>query len=344
MNTNTDIDSVSSKVPTRTIQSNYETFSVRFVQTFAVELKFNFAKFILQSKTPSLWMCYTKTHWRMFAFGGLLKLLGDLATLVGPISITLIFEYIQRNLNAASSMVSMTLAPDVAATAVTTIDNSNNSLSHMHNVTQATNALLSPSSMVVASPPMINENTEIYYPTWTDFVSNGWIMALVVLCASLAQGTLSQSSTHIVNMIGIRLRGSLQSLVYRKTLLISSSCFFARTENTNGMQTGHTNDGARMHYPTDDNCTRNCDGGNDNNGKTSTDSASDGIECTQDSVAVEATPANAKDATTDSTVIDTGTIANLMSEDALNVMSFFWIAHYVWAIPLKVRTFELASN
>jgi hypothetical protein len=33
---------------------------------------------------------------------------------------------------------------------------------------------------------------------------------------------------------------------------------------------------------------------------------------------------------------DMGTITNLMSEDACNVMSFFWIGHYVWAIPLKV--------
>jgi len=33
---------------------------------------------------------------------------------------------------------------------------------------------------------------------------------------------------------------------------------------------------------------------------------------------------------------DMGTITNLMSEDVYNVMSFFWIGHYVWAIPLKV--------
>jgi hypothetical protein len=33
---------------------------------------------------------------------------------------------------------------------------------------------------------------------------------------------------------------------------------------------------------------------------------------------------------------DLGTITNLMSEDAYNVMSFFWIGHYIWAIPLKV--------
>lgn len=282
-------------------------------------------------------MCYTKTHWRMFAFGGLLKLFGDLATLVGPISITLIFEYIQRNLNVAPS----TIASPGSSTIAAAIDNSNNSLAHIAHMrladdTNESNVLLL-SSAVVASPPtstpMINENTEIYYPTWTDFVSNGWIMALVVLCASLVQGTLSQSSTHIVNMIGIRLRSSLQSLVYRKTLLISSSCFFVNTENANG----HTNDEARMHYVTDNNCARNCDSGdsNDINEKTPTNNTTDGSinDCTKDSMAIDAKIAKDMNAT----YIDTGTIANLMSEDALNVMSFFWIAHYVWAIPLKVR-------
>lgn len=33
---------------------------------------------------------------------------------------------------------------------------------------------------------------------------------------------------------------------------------------------------------------------------------------------------------------DIGTLMNLMAEDAYNVMSFFWIGHYIWAIPLKV--------
>lgn len=286
-------------------------------------------------------MCYTRAHWRMFAFGGLLKLVGDLATLVGPISITLIFEYIQRNLNAASSTISMATASHGA----TAVDNSRHSLYHIHNMTQTnpvneSNGLLSSSSGAVAAPPtltpMINENTEIYYPTWTDFVSNGWVMAAVVLCTSLAQGTLSQASTHIVNMIGIRLRSSLQSLVYRKTLLISSSCFFANSGNSNRTNGGHTNDGAHMHHATADNCASNCDDGNDNDSttKTSTNNGNDNGECTKDSAAT-AEAANAR--YTNPTFIDTGTIANLMSEDALNVMSFFWIAHYVWAIPLKVR-------
>ncbi|XP_018345324.1 PREDICTED: ATP-binding cassette sub-family C member Sur [Trachymyrmex septentrionalis] len=33
---------------------------------------------------------------------------------------------------------------------------------------------------------------------------------------------------------------------------------------------------------------------------------------------------------------DVGTVTNLMAEDAYNVMSFFWIVHYIWAVPLKI--------
>lgn len=39
---------------------------------------------------------------------------------------------------------------------------------------------------------------------------------------------------------------------------------------------------------------------------------------------------------------DVGTITNLMSEDAFNVMTFFWIGHYVWAIPVKVSFNEVS--
>ncbi|KAG5323862.1 SUR protein, partial [Acromyrmex heyeri] len=33
---------------------------------------------------------------------------------------------------------------------------------------------------------------------------------------------------------------------------------------------------------------------------------------------------------------DVGTVTNLMAEDVYNVMSFFWIVHYIWAVPLKI--------
>lgn len=33
---------------------------------------------------------------------------------------------------------------------------------------------------------------------------------------------------------------------------------------------------------------------------------------------------------------ENGHIINLLSEDTTNIMSSFWIGHYIWAIPLKV--------
>jgi len=35
---------------------------------------------------------------------------------------------------------------------------------------------------------------------------------------------------------------------------------------------------------------------------------------------------------------ENGHIINLLSEDTTNIMSSFWIGHYIWAIPLKVCT------
>lgn len=33
---------------------------------------------------------------------------------------------------------------------------------------------------------------------------------------------------------------------------------------------------------------------------------------------------------------ENGHIINLLSEDTTNIMSSFWIGHYIWAIPLKI--------
>jgi hypothetical protein len=57
------------------------------------------------------------------------------------------------------------------------------------------------------------------YPTVTEFLSNGYVMGAIVFVAALAQGTFSQSSTHLVNVEGIRLKGALQ-------VMYSSLCTF----------------------------------------------------------------------------------------------------------------------
>lgn len=62
------------------------------------------------------------------------------------------------------------------------------------------------------------------------------------------------------------------------------------------------------------------------------------------SISEEEKPSD-KDKEQASQAADIGTLTNLMAEDAYNVMSFFWVGHYVWAIPLKVRkSIEISST
>lgn len=299
-----------------------------------------------------------KTHWKMFLCGGLLKLFGDLTALVGPISITQIVDFIRINLSASSlSLVPVANSPDVVPSS-----NLFDGTITRTNITDGVNDIIkiastnnynptAASSATMMSTLLINENTEIYYPTWMEFVENGWIMALLVLFASLAQGSFSQASTHIVNMIGIRLRTSLQSLVYRKTLLISSSCFVLDSmddggdggggattvndinDNSNGSISCDANEVYR--YANNEIVMNDEDNGS-NDDKTKTESNSNDTIEKSTTIQQQRQSSTEQTTTTTTTAIDTGTITNLMSEDALNVMSFFWIAHYVWAIPLKV--------
>lgn len=315
----------------------------------------------MKSKTPSLWLCYVKAHWKNFLCGGVLKLLGDLTALVGPISITQIVKYIQINLSASSLSLMAVPSPDRiipsklytfngtfntnmstnganGAIKFAPTDNFNSSSSDATaNATATTLMAYQLQSNPVhdmMSALLINENTEIYYPTWMEFIENGWIMALLVLFATLAQGSFSQASTHIVNMIGIRLRSSLQGLVYRKTALISSSCFVHErhlNENGNSSTTiiiNENNSNASISIDANETYTNRYanNGGNDD----------DNTSNKNDDKTKFNANSNETIGKTEQTFVDAGTITNLVSEDTLNVMSFFWIAHYVWAIPLKV--------
>ncbi|XP_063225209.1 ATP-binding cassette sub-family C member Sur isoform X2 [Bacillus rossius redtenbacheri] len=118
-------------------------------------------------------------------------------------------------------------------------------------------------------------------------------MGVVVFLSAVAQGTFSQSSTHLVNVEGIHLKGALQALVYSKALRL---------------------------------CVWNITDHKDDSGNTSQVGGSDSA-AERASGGCENKPAKGT---------DMGAITNLMSEDAFNVMSFFWIGHYVWAIPLKI--------
>lgn len=79
-----------------------------------------------------------------------------------------------------------------------------------------------------------SSDVEIYYATWSDLVTNGWCIAWLVLLAALAQGALSQASTHILNMTGIRIKTSLQGLIYRKTLLLNATCIDTSSNSSSG--------------------------------------------------------------------------------------------------------------
>lgn len=53
-----------------------------------------------------------------------------------------------------------------------------------------------------------------HYLTLQEFISNGYVMSIVVLISALAQGSFSQASTHILNVEGIRLKTALQVWMY----------------------------------------------------------------------------------------------------------------------------------
>ncbi|XP_011307390.1 ATP-binding cassette sub-family C member Sur [Fopius arisanus] len=177
---------------------------------------------------PSLWTCYWRRVWPAFVLGGVLKLFGDATTLVGPLVISRIVNYVAIRQNST------------------------------HN------------------------NKDIYgrYMTWDELMENGYFLGIIIFGAAILQSTLSQASTHFFNVEGIRLRTALQALIYHKSLRLYSWTILEDEES-----------------PNDD-----------------------------------------KDPQIKSHTADIGTLTNLMAEDAYNVMSFFWIGHYTWAIPLKIST------
>ncbi|XP_019895246.1 ATP-binding cassette sub-family C member Sur isoform X2 [Musca domestica] len=213
---------------------------------------------------------------------------------------------------------------------------------------------------------------EIYYATWLDLVTNGWCIAWLVLLAALAQGALSQASTHILNMTGIRIKTSLQGLIYRKTLLLNSAFIdtnSSNASNTNSIATAsksledtkETEMSNDLQQSNDNHCrTENGVKNSNCNTTMTTTSRSDNDSLIDDTngggggrnddnnageqinLPTTTLPTSMKNnnnvpkSNDNNSLNDIGAITNLMSEDTLNIMSFFWIAHYVWAIPLKI--------
>ncbi|XP_055635948.1 ATP-binding cassette sub-family C member Sur isoform X2 [Toxorhynchites rutilus septentrionalis] len=370
--------------------------------------------------STSLWGCYVLNCWRMFLAGGVFKLLGDLCGLVGPLCISNIVDYIAKPVTSSS--------PSAAILAASVIPPDDIAPSEYN---------LQNQSLVIRES---DEKIRLAPLTWAELLANGWFVALVVLVFSLAQGTFSQASTHLMDMEGTRLKNALQGLVYRKTLLLSASCFYPttaiRTEQkqsgpdcSNSKCAGSGNNEFAVKNNQDRNSTENRKDINigygdrastrDNPGSqhANTELGTDvcsvlkseaseplAVVCSKEEIkhkvaaivpddqqqfdkgtaATKHSNNNnnndnglpvlrgvRKEATIDGATVateieqgnrnagsrveedhkggngdtaavgvsaaaDAGTITNLMSDDAFNVMSFVKIAHYVWAIPLKI--------
>ncbi|XP_037957308.1 ATP-binding cassette sub-family C member Sur isoform X2 [Teleopsis dalmanni] len=317
------------------------------------------AKVKNNDRPPSLWYCYLKYSWRMFSLGGILKLFGDLFSLIGPLAIQQIVQYIEvmynahyptlpqlnnnnltmhssnlSNYNSAYNYNNNNKAGNISNHIISNNNNLSitlrglknlyndslrNNSSGNHISTRATGSIWLPNPGDNGNNQIANDiyydgaEVKIYYPSWLDLVSNGWAIAWIVLLAALAQGALSQASTHILNMTGIRIKTSLQGLIYRKTLLLLN--FSYMDNGPDGIPKGNNNSMDENKY-----------------------------EREKDELQNTATTSSTQTSTKDNSFgggssggsADVGTITNLMSEDTLNIMSFFWIVHYVWAIPLKI--------
>uniref|UniRef100_A0A182S5M8 ABC transmembrane type-1 domain-containing protein n=1 Tax=Anopheles maculatus TaxID=74869 RepID=A0A182S5M8_9DIPT len=364
--------------------------------------------FVTKSTRASLWRCYVRNGWRMFLLGGLLKLAGDLCALVGPLCISNIVDYI-----AAQSMVA-----GVGETSAASLISSNET-ARWQGPTGFTDFGKSNQSPAATAGDLDEngdgtngarpvEGLETLALTWASLFANGWIVCVLVLVASLAQGTLSQASTHLMDEEGIRLKNALQGLVYRKTLLLSSSCFHAVEKlpaRTDGPAPGPVVDRPQQSKPrrqsvengerhrrespsVENNVNRRAAAATELDTeviehKTSVANSApgDGVGSDERRPTPNATPTNVNrvhqfsdrrsnwegnaaerlicdaqpgevPATNEppsaaetasergrngpNFAHDAGTITNLMSDDAFNVMSFVKMVHYVWAIPLKL--------
>ncbi|XP_054166952.1 ATP-binding cassette sub-family C member 9-like [Oppia nitens] len=73
-------------------------------------------------------------------------------------------------------------------------------------------------SMIADNYPDIDHQPDYYCLKWSQFLTNGYIIALIVLLATLLQSTFSNNFNHLVNAEGIHLKTALNCLVYDKTL------------------------------------------------------------------------------------------------------------------------------
>lgn len=173
-----------------------------------------------KSQSWSLWLCYFKCNWKSFTLGGFLKVLGDLCALCGPLSIQYIVQYTEGEYS-----IKNTIGPSLN-------DGFNKSVVEIRKNLKQFLIMKTKNndSEIVAISFSTHQNFRVLYNNWEDILYNGWIMAYIVLLASLIQGVLSQSSSHLLNINGIYIKTSLQGLIYRKVLLLSPKNFQSKSK------------------------------------------------------------------------------------------------------------------
>lgn len=159
----------------------------------------------------------------MFALGGILKLFGDLFALIGPLAIQQIVQYIEGLYAQARAQVErggLDANPNAATDAVDVpVDAPVDVPIYYDNDDVDVDNGGGPFGLAIG---VGQHCVRIYYASWSDLLTNGWSIAWLVLLAALAQAALSQASTHVLNMTGIRIKTSLQGLIYRKSLLLNA--------------------------------------------------------------------------------------------------------------------------
>lgn len=103
--------------------------------------------------SPSLLSCYIRKVWPNFYIAGVLKLSGDMISVIPPLGLAIIIQYIDGPFK------------------------------------------------------IYDHNTQV---TVNEYLSNGYVMLLIVTLALISQAFLSQNSTHLVTVEGTRLKTALQ--------------------------------------------------------------------------------------------------------------------------------------
>jgi hypothetical protein len=137
------------------------------------------------STACSFWYCYWKTFRSSLAIGAIIKTLADAFGLAGPLSIGLILAYVNQ---VKDDEVNKTVISHINQTMNQTIAINNQSIP-------------------------INQNYIInVFPSLKvdQFLTNGYILAILVLIATFLQSIFSNNFNHLAISEGIHVRSALQ--------------------------------------------------------------------------------------------------------------------------------------